>query len=175
MRDGLAIVRMTVQAIDPNLRNALMEPSRELRRVAAERHVELVAGFENLLHAPSTDEPHALAMRWRLLDAALRDHMMVEEDLIIPAYQLTAPEEGDELRTEHAKLRALLEEIGIDVREHGIHSERLRHLLELLRTHAAREDASMYPWAEANLPLVVRRQLFIRISHWLRRLRSRRL
>lgn len=153
---------------DPQLREALETPKRGLRVLAAERHLELEEAFEELEHALS-DEPHALAARWRVVEAALRDHLDAEEDLIIPAYQLTAPEEADELRTEHARLRELLGQVELDIRQHVLQPQRLRHVLELLRRHAEREDASMYPWAERNLPLVVRRQLFVRISHWLRR------
>ncbi len=160
---------------NPELRDALTKPKRGLRLVAAKRHLELEAAFEELVRAPSADDPHALARRWRMLDDALRDHMEAEEDLIIPAYQLTDPEEGDQLRTEHAKIRALLDEIGIDVRQHGVHAKRLRQLVELLRVHSEREEAAMYAWAERNLPLVGRRHLFVRISHWLRRLKSQRL
>jgi hypothetical protein len=164
-----------VEPADPKLRAALTRPTRGLCAVAAERHAELLAAFDALLRASSGDTPHELSSRWGVLDAALRDHMEAEEDLIIPAFQLTAPEEGDELRTEHAVLRKMLDEIGRDVREQGIHTGRLRRLVELLRAHAAREDAEMYPWAEHHLPVVVRRQLYVRISHWLRKRRSQRV
>ncbi len=160
-----------MQPSHPELRDALTKPKRGLRLFAAERHLELEAAFDALLRDRAAEDPHLLATRWRVLDAAIRDHMDAEEDLIIPGYQLTAPEEGDELRTEHARIRECLDEV-FDSRIHVIRRQRLRHLLELLRAHAAREDASMYPWAERNLPLAVRRQLFVRIAHWMRRLSS---
>ena len=155
------------QPTDPQLRDALEKPKRGLRLFAAERHLELETAFEELERA-CPDDPHVVAAHWRVLDAALREHLDAEEDLIVPAYQLTAPEEAVELRCEHARIRKLLDEIELDVRQRVLPTRRLRDLVELLRAHAEREDASMYPWAERNLPLVVRRQLFVRIARWLR-------
>lgn len=150
---------------DPKLHESLEKPKRGLRIFAVERHLDLQEGLEQLARA-RLDDPHALAARWRVIDVALRDHLEAEEDLIIPAYQLTSPEEADELRTEHARIRELLSEIDLDGRRHVLQPQRIRELIDLLRTHSKREDASMYPWAERNLPLAVRRQLFVRISQW---------
>jgi hypothetical protein len=157
-----------MRSSDDSLRSELAKPEPGLERSVAERHHELESACLELLDRALSEDPHALATRWRDLDAALRDHMIAEEDLIIPAYQLSAPEEAVELRTEHARLRGLLDEVGADVQHNALHAERLRRLLELLHAHAKREDTSMYPWAERNLPLVARRQLYHRISHWLR-------
>jgi hemerythrin superfamily protein len=153
---------------DEDLRSKLTRPKCGLRLFAAERHRELASAVLELTSTALSEDPHVLATRWRELDEALRDHMAAEEDLIIPAYQLSEPEEADELRTEHARIRGLLDEIGVDVRGHTVDATRMSRLVELLQAHEKREDTSMYPWAERNLPRVTRRQLFVRISHWLR-------
>lgn len=158
-----------MSAAGEDLRSKLAKPRGGLRKFAAERHQELASACLEFTRIARSEDPHVLATRWRELDATLRDHMAAEEDLIIPVYQLTDPEEGDELRTEHARIRELLDEIGVDVESGALEAARMHSLVELLQAHAMREDTSMYPWAERNLPLVVPRQLFVRISHWLRR------
>ncbi len=147
-------------ALSRPMHEQLARPKRGLLRYAMDRHLELLDACRDL----RVDASH-----WDALAASLREHMAAEEELIIPAFQLTDPEEADELRTEHAHLRALLDEIGEHVHRHGVHAERLRRLDTTLRAHAAREDASLYAWAERHLPVVARRQLLLRISHWLRR------
>ncbi len=147
-------------ALSGRMHEQLARPKRGLLRYAMDRHHELEDACRDL----RVDASH-----WDGLVASLREHMAAEEELIIPAFQLSDPEEADELRNEHAHLRELLDEIDEHVHRHGVHAERLRRLDTALRAHAAREDASLYPWAERHLPLVARRQLLLRISHWLRR------
>jgi len=159
---------------DIKSRSSLAKPGRRLPHFVAQRHHELEAAFQDILREHGVN-PHALAARWDELDAALRDHMAAEEELILPDFQLTAPEEGDALRTEHAQIRELLTAIGHDVQHHQIHTARLHQLVSLLHAHARREDAALYPWAEDSLPRPVRRQLLLRIGHWLRRLSAQRL
>lgn len=135
-----------------------------MRRYAADRHRELRAEVDALLHL--LDEPHRFAARLRELDTAVREHLAAEEDLLIPPFQLTDPEEGDALRTEHARIRECLDQIAV---EDPHRATRLRRLGELLDRNSHHEDTVMYAWAEEHLPAVVRRQVYLRISHWLRR------
>jgi hypothetical protein len=151
-----------------DLRSRLENPKRGLRRYASERHDELARRCAELSRAaPIAAE--AFAAAWHDLDVALHNHMAAEDDLIIPAYQLSDPEEAAELRTQHARIRELLVAVRASLAGHTLDAERARQLADLLAAHARREDTSMYPWAERHLPLVIRRQLFVRFSHWLRR------
>jgi hypothetical protein len=99
--------------------------------------------------------------------------MAAEEELILPALQQIDPQTGDELRTEHAKIRELLHAVSRDVRHRQIHAGRLRELGSLLHAHATREDTKLYPWAERSLSIPVQRELLARIGHWLQRLAQR--
>lgn len=146
--------------------------SRNLPELVAERHHELEAACQQFLQQLAVD-PHALASKWDDFDAALRDHMAAEEDLLLPDLQPIDPQAGDELRTEHARIRDLLHAVGLDVRHHRIHTGRLRELVSLLHAHATCEDAAVYPWAQHNLSRAVQRQLLVRIDHGLRRLGQR--
>ena len=119
------------------------------RRFIVQRGHELEAACADFLQQLATD-PHTLASHWDDLDAALRDHLAAEEELLFPDYQLFAPEDGDALRTDHARIRALLHDVGDDVKHHQIHAGRLRQLVALLQAHATRENASLYVWAERS-------------------------
>src|SRR5512143_1282944 len=111
-----------------DLRSELARPKRGLRRFAADRHRDLRAACDALLH--HVDDPHRFAASLRELETALRDHLAAEEDLLIPAFQLTDPEEGDALRTEHARIRECLVEVAADVPRRAIHLRRLGRLLD---------------------------------------------
>src|SRR5262245_51567928 len=103
------------------------------------RHRELEAACEELVGAAFADDPHTLAARWDTIDSDLREHMAAEEDQLFSAYERSHPEAVNQLRAEHAQLRLLQDEIGKHVHSQGIHAERLRRLVALLRFHAARE------------------------------------
>ena len=134
-----------MSAADVNLRSA--SPKRGLPALVKHHH-DLEVACADFLQELAAD-PHTLASHWHALDAALRDHMATEEELLFPDYQLVAPEDGDALRTDHARIRELLHDVGRDVQQHQLHEGRLRQLVALLHAHAARENASLYVWAES--------------------------
>jgi hemerythrin HHE cation binding domain-containing protein len=146
-----------------DLRSELARPKRGVTRFAADRHRELAAACDQLLAV--IDDPHGFDARRRELDAEVRAHLAAEEELIIPAFQLADPEEGDALATEHARIRAALDALAATPRRAVF----VRELARLVQANGEHEDLGMYRWAEQNLPAVVRRQLYTRISHWLRR------
>lgn len=158
-----------MHAIDAALRSELARPRRGLYCFMVERHRELESECRAALGEPSTADPDAQRVRWLNFDAELRDHMAAEDELVLPAYQRSEPEEAVELRNEHARIRALLDSVDEDVQLGATQTDSARQLIALLHAHAEREAASLYRWAERNLPLVIRRQWIVRISHWLRR------
>jgi iron-sulfur cluster repair protein YtfE (RIC family) len=114
------------------------------------RHRELEIACDQLVGAAFEQDPHAFESQWEPIDCELREHMATEEQWLFPKYARSAPELVDQLRREHAELRALLDEIKGRVTSHGIHAERLRRLSTLLHAHAAKEDASVYRWAATS-------------------------
>ena len=52
---------------------------------------------------------------------------------------------------DHGQIRELLLELGVAVDLHELRYERSRELVELLRSHAGREDNLLYRWADQNL------------------------
>ena len=59
-------------------------------------------------------------------------------------------------------------EIGVDAELHELRYPSLSELVELLRTHGARENAALYPWAEAHLPDSTKQALRVRIGQSLK-------
>lgn len=155
--------------IDAALRSELARPKRGLYCFMVERHRELESECREVLGELSTGDPDARRIGWPDFDAALRDHMAAEDELVLPAYQRSEPEEAVELRNEHARIRALLDSVDDDIQLGATQTDSARQLIALLHAHAEREAASLYRWAERNLSLVIRRQWIIRLSHWLRR------
>ena len=144
------------------------------RLLLAEHHRELERACQALLAHTYGDDPRELALQYRSFERSTLDHLAAEEELILPAYADHAPEDARAIRDEHAAIRQLLFRVGIEVELHIVRADTVKRLVDTLRTHATREDASMYPWAQDHLPLSTRRQLFVRIGRSLRALvRSR--
>ena len=88
----------------------------------------------------------------------------------IPAYVEYDSEAACAIRDEHDAIRKLLLRIGVEVELHQVRVPTLQALIDKLHAHAAREDESMYPWAQAHLPTSTKRRLFARIGRSLRAL-----
>jgi len=144
-------------------------PRRGSELLLSDHHHRLEATCRDLLARAHTDDPRALALSWIEVEAELLDHMAAEEELILPAYAVHAPEDARRIRAAHLRIQELVTPIGVDVELHEVRLARLRQLVELLEAHSASEDAAMYPWAVRNLALVRQRMLYVRIGRWLAR------
>jgi hemerythrin-like domain-containing protein len=122
------------------------------RALLAEHHVRLERACEDLLTDTYADDPRALCARWRGFADAVEQHMVAEEAAILPLYERAAPVDANEIRLEHARLRALLRRLDVEVDLHEVRVRTIRELIESLREHARREEKLMYPWAERQLP-----------------------
>lgn len=158
----MTIVPPTVES-DAGVRN-------QPRLLLPEHHRELEAACQALLDCTYGDDPRALILQYRAFEHATLDHLAAEEELILPAYMEHAPDEARVVWDEHAAIRQLLFRIGVEVELHIVQAATVKQLVDALQSHAAREDAAMYAWAQDHLPLSVRRQLFVRIGRSLRSL-----
>jgi Hemerythrin HHE cation binding domain len=113
------------------------------------------------------DDSRQLAAAWAVLEAELESHMEAEEEVILPGFGAHAPDDAAQIRLDHARIRALLSPLGVEVELHMIRAHRLALLVEALAAHALFEDTTMYPWAEAHLPAVEQRLMLTRLSRWL--------
>jgi len=143
------------------------------RLLLTEHHREIEVTCQALLSRAYADEPAELIDQYRAFERAILDHLAAEEEMMLPMYAEAAAGEARALVDDHAALRRQLFQVGVEVELHCMRAQTLCVLIDQLRAHAAREDASMYPWAQAHLPLAAKRRLFVRIGHSLRRLARR--
>ncbi|HEX8109157.1 MAG TPA: hemerythrin domain-containing protein [Kofleriaceae bacterium] len=116
-----------------------------------QHHREIEEACLALLGAGYAGEPCELTRRWGEIEHQLYDHMMAEEHFLFPAYQRDEPENAQDLRDQHARLRALALEIGVAVQLHTVRMEQIQAFVAVLRAHGQREEASLYRWADRHL------------------------
>ena len=136
-----------------------------IREVFRQDHVRLDALFEELLNRVHVDDRNAIRETWTAFEEGLLAHMRAEERDMIPIFQRHDPAEAAEIVAEHAKVRSLLAELGVMLDIHALREERVEVLIALLRAHAAREDASLYKWADSELPYAPKASIVERLRH----------
>lgn len=119
-----------------------------------------------MLAAAYADDSRQLAATWAELESELESHMAAEEEVILPGFGAHSPDDAAQIHLDHARIRALLTPIGIEVELHMTRAHRLDLLVDALSAHALFEDTTMYPWAEAHLPEVTQRLLLTRLERW---------
>jgi len=113
-------------------------------------HRSLARQFDQLLAAMEANAPDVREL-WNGLDRDLRAHMEAEERFVLPAFAKVDADEARALVRNHGLFREMLLELGVAVDLHCIREELSRPFIDLLRDHAAREDALLYRWAETRL------------------------
>lgn len=145
-----------------------MSESPSVRRLMTEDHARMEAVFEELQQAVAAGvDVRTLGQLWTRFDRGLRAHLAAEEALLFPALVDAHPVEVAALLAEHEALRESLDELAVEVDLHVLRKATVDRLLERLRAHAAREDASVYPWAAAVQAEGAGRSLGARLAEWL--------
>ena len=119
--------------------------------ILGQHHFEIEQACLALLDACCTGDPSEIARRWREMEFQLYDHMMAEEHFLFPAYQHDEPENAQDLRDQHARLREQALELGIAIELHTVDAEQIQAFVAALRDHDKREEASLYCWADRHL------------------------
>jgi hemerythrin-like domain-containing protein len=88
---------------------------------------------------------------WTEFDSELQAHFALEEKEIFPEFAKAAPAEAAALIREHAELCDKLGKLGLGVDLHLTRAEAVSDFVHALRSHAKREDALLYRWAQTNL------------------------
>ncbi len=140
------------------------------RLLLAEHHRELERVYRAILAATYADDARDLVVAYREFEAEVLEHLAAEEQDILPAYERACPSDARAIREDHQRIRQELQRVGVYVELHAIHARTVHELIAELRSHAAREDIRMYPWAQVHLPPLSRRRLGDRIAASLRRL-----
>lgn len=127
------------------------EQKTSLRQQLVAEHERFDRLFDELLAAFGADAQDDVRRLWNELDAGLSGHMDFEERVILPPFRLLHLREAEALLAEHERIRSLLTELGMGIDLHMIRAEVVNDFVELLRSHARREDALMYHWVEQDL------------------------
>jgi hemerythrin-like domain-containing protein len=123
----------------------------DLRNLLALDHKRLDELFEALIAAFQGDAREASQHLWTKLEAELEAHFELEDKLIFPEFAKAAPAEAAALVREHAELRGKLSRLGLGVDLHLTRDQAVTDFVHRLRSHAKREDALLYLWAQGNL------------------------
>lgn len=143
---------MNTPALSPDELSSSTVAVPGLRSSLVREHMALDGCFDRLVAASRANAREDVAAAWADLDRLLSDHLAFEELVIFPELRPVDLHEIDALLHEHQKIRALMTEMGVEVDLHVVRLARVHELVELLRKHAAREDAVLYRWAELSLP-----------------------
>lgn len=122
----------------------------EFSTVLREENVSLLAALEDLLFDENSTPAHMRAA-WQAFEAALHGHMAVEEEVLIPRFELVRPADVARIRGEHRQMREQLSALAADFARGVVDRERLARLLGVLRVSAALKDGDLYAWAEQSL------------------------
>jgi len=86
--------------------------------------------------------------------------MRAEELYLLPLLEASHPTEVERTHAEHARIRELVDELGVAVELHTARKPAITELIELLKLHSAREDEALYSWAGDKASTAVQRSLF---------------
>ena len=109
------------------------------------------------------DFPTILAV-FRGVERGLRAHTDGEERYLFPHFKEQHPDAIRELGEEHQRFRRLLDELMVQTELHTLRKESIDDLVAQLRAHAAKEDRTLYAWADDSPPKEPRDGLYAFLS-----------
>jgi polyisoprenoid-binding protein YceI len=114
-------------------------------------HQRLEKSFEAVVAASSYYDPSDLQELWQGFERELVTHLTAEEAHVLPLFSKSEPREANEILDQHARIRERLLTLAIDLDLHSLKPEQLKSFVDELRSHAAREELVLYPWAARQL------------------------
>ena len=97
---------------------------------------------------------------FRDVDRGLRAHMYGEEHYLFEHFEESHPQDIRALRQEHDRFHRKLDELMIQTELHILRKESIDALVSELRSHAAKENDTLYKWADEPLHEAQRDALF---------------
>ncbi len=122
-----------------------------IRAALGAEHVRVEEGMRRLANAAEGADRVAMRAEWGSFERALRDHLELEERELFVPVEAIEPTAVEQARVDHRRIREMLDELGMQVDLHTVRKETIDGFIELLRAHAAREDAALYRHADAAL------------------------
>ena len=125
-----------------------------IQTILTRDHARLERLFRSTVYAADSTDPAELRAAWTTLERELEGHLDLEERQLLPVFARSRPEEARILLEEHGQIRARLVEMGVHLDLHCLGRDRILAFADLLRSHARREDALLYPWASQHIGLI---------------------
>ena len=139
-----------------------------IRHELVKQHASLEAAVQELLRRASQPDQRELQKSWAAFETDLLRHLDLEEQSLFALVESAHPEEIRELRVEHDRIRDVVGELGIYCDLHAVRKHALDRLVRMLRSHAEREDATLYRWVDEQAPVETRRHLLRLLATTLR-------
>jgi hemerythrin-like domain-containing protein len=133
--------------------------SNEVRQELMNQHASLEEALQALLRALSEVDPRPLQEAWSEFETGILRHLELEEASLFPLVEASHPDEIRALRVEHDRIRDVVGELGVCCDLHAVRRQAVDRLVNLLRWHAEREDATLYRWVDEEAPVDTRRHL----------------
>jgi hypothetical protein len=122
--------------------NAPEAPDHSLRHALVGDHARIEHLLARALHC--SDDDAEQIERWHACATLLREHLELEEMLVLPAFELAEPILGRTLLEDHEQIHLLLAEIGLVFELRVERDAALLILQRLLREHHRRETRALY-------------------------------
>jgi hemerythrin-like domain-containing protein len=119
-------------------------------------HEELEQLLRRLSEGSAAPEAEALLPTWCQFETRLLAHMDAEERHLLPLMETSHPLQTARARTEHARIRRLVSELGVAIELHTARRPAITELIAVLREHAEHEDQLVYQLASQRAPAAVR-------------------
>jgi hypothetical protein len=116
-------------------------------------HVEFERKFADIRERARSGDWRELDAVWSDFAAAVTAHLAFEERDILPSLRFAGADERAlvrRLEEEHAAIRQLLQDLGVQIQLHTIRAGTVDVFLQIMRDHAALENERIYPWLEAR-------------------------
>ena len=121
-----------------------------LHALLTKDHERLEALFCELENAVDGADQPTIQRGWGEFERGLQAHFDAEERLLFPLLEGKYPAEVARALADHARVRALLADLGVRTDLHLLRKDVAAELLTRLREHAAWEDQTLYPRAAAE-------------------------
>jgi len=88
---------------------------------------------------------------FRRVDRGLRAHIDGEERYLFPRFEAGHSDVIGQLRRDHEHTRRALDELMVQTELHTLRKEPIDELVAQLRSHADKENGTLYAWADETL------------------------
>ena len=119
-------------------------------------HQRLDKLFQRLLDDVHCGDWTVCQATWSSFERQLLEHLETEDKYLLPIFERDYPNETAGLQQQHVSIRRLLADLGVRIELHVLREQHVRHFIEFLQAHAAREETLLYRGAKDLPPEVAR-------------------